>query len=915
MKMSLFKGKLFVLACLFAWNPLTSRAQVVPVEEGDTICIVGGALAEGIQWVPLWEVLLQARFTEANLRVRYLGRSGDTVFSQPREKGEPSLDETLSRIGADLIFAYFGQAEAAAGQAGLPEFEAALEKWVMHTRSQNYNGTKPPMIVLVSPPPFEATGDPALAEAMAARNVNLQLYVPVMQKIARENDLAFVDAFSLLTSPFLGSGSKKFTTDGVHLSRAGHKLLGGYVDHLSFGRHPNNDMTVDEARLMMAAIADRNTTFWQWYHPAGIRFAYGDDSSKTFSGKTNGEILGLELEALEALTESLDKQIWAFAQRRRISDVDATIKSAGEVLDSFRLDEGFEINLYASEAQFPELKNPTSLDFDVNGKMLVTVAPSYPQALPGEKPNDKVLLLEDSDDDGTANCSTVFADGLYLPNGIAAAASGGAYVSQASYLSLAKYSDGDGKVEIQHVLGGLGTNVSGLVRAPGGGLYLGQGPHSISGIESTQGIARLTDGGILHYDPKSGRVDTSASYPFGSPPSVAIDAWGQRFASDNAGSGALYITPASGALPTPDKHPKLTPLRELANSASAGAAFVSSSQWPDEFQGRWLVSVGSHISMLSIADADSGYKTDSTENLLKSTDSSFLPVDLKFGPDGALYIVDFCDPLRSTKGLDGHGFRDPNRDRTHGRIWRVTAKARPAVEVPNTAGASAMVLLDLLKSPDGATRSLARIVLCGRPEEAAGRAAAEARASAAAREEGEATPATTPVATAAKKAAAEVAEAAAMARLAAQEELSKAIASWIAGLDKNAANYDRLTLEALWVQEQLGIIDESHLKLVLASKSAPARAAAVRVLRWNQSAVEGDGAYDLMIKAAADDHPRVRLEAIVAATYLQKAPGANVALTAGRHPTDAMIDYAIAETLRFLKAQEPVNEENQPDAK
>ena len=82
---------------------------------------------------------------------------------------------------------------------------------------------------------------------------------------------------------------------------------------------------------------------------------------------------------------------------------------------------------------------------------------------------------------------------------------------------------------------------------------------------------------------------------------------------------------------------------------------------------------------MAIEDDGAGFKLTDREPLLTSTHGSFRPVDVKFGPDGALYVCDWYNPII------GHyqaSFRHPDRDKTHGRIWRITAQRPPAGEAP-----------------------------------------------------------------------------------------------------------------------------------------------------------------------------------------------------------------------------------------
>ena len=71
----------------------------------------------------------------------------------------------------------------------------------------------------------------------------------------------------------------------------------------------------------------------------------------------------------------------------------------------------------------------------------------------------------------------------------------------------------------------------------------------------------------------------------------------------------------------------------------------------------------------------SGFAAEPLEPLLQSSDRNFRPVDIEFGPEGALYIVDWFNPLI---GHMQHSLRDPKRDVNHGRIWRITYPRPPA---------------------------------------------------------------------------------------------------------------------------------------------------------------------------------------------------------------------------------------------
>src|SRR5262249_36565969 len=106
----------------------------------------------------------------------------------------------------------------------------------------------------------------------------------------------------------------------------------------------------------------------------------------------------------------------------------ATAADPKAALKTFKLPKGYQINLFASEKDFPELAKPVAVKFDGKGRLWVATSPTYPQYFPGVKPNDKILILEDTDGDGKADKCTVWADHLYLPIAFELG-DGGAYVS------------------------------------------------------------------------------------------------------------------------------------------------------------------------------------------------------------------------------------------------------------------------------------------------------------------------------------------------------------------------------------------------------------------------------------------------------------------------------------------------------
>src|SRR6187399_3752001 len=120
---------------------------------------------------------------------------------------------------------------------------------------------------------------------------------------------------------------------------------------------------------------------------------------------------------------------------------------------TFTVAPGFEVNLFAAD---PLLAKPIQMNFDPQGRLWIASSEIYPQIKPGEKANDKIIVLEDTDGDGKADKTTVFADGLLIPTGIEPG-DGGVYVANSTeLLHIEETPDGKaGKTRV--LLSGFGT--------------------------------------------------------------------------------------------------------------------------------------------------------------------------------------------------------------------------------------------------------------------------------------------------------------------------------------------------------------------------------------------------------------------------------------------------------------------------
>lgn len=850
-------------ALLFAGAAQAEPARLTP-RQGDRIVIVGNTLAERMQQFGNLETLLYSRFPDLNLVIRDLGWSADELTVRMRSQDFKDHGHNLADHKPSVVIACFGFNESFAGPAGLPKFERDLTAFVKETTTTKYDGSAPPRLVLVSPIAHENLHRRTLPDGVK-NNANVKLYTAAMAKAAADNGVVFVDLFTP-TARLMPEAKQPWTFNGIHLNAFGDEQVAGLIDAALFGPRPAN-VKADLAKLKRE-INEKNQQLWYDYRAVNGFYIYGG-RKKPF-GVVN---FPAEFARLRKMIANRDERIWAVAQGR---DVPAAIddNNTGEFVkvetnftspivittpdaerSQFQLPEGYEANLFASEIEFPDLRKPVQFEFDSRGRLWVCTMPSYPMYLPGTPVDDKVLILEDTNGDGRADRQTVFADHLYLPTGIELG-DGGAYVAQQPNLMFLKDTDGDDRAdERQIVLHGFDTadshhSISAFTWGQDGALYFEEGTFHQTGIETPYGPVRVADAAVFRYEPLTAKVEVFVSYPFANPWGHVFDGWGQNFVADASGGANYFGTAFSGQVDHPHKHGNMKEFLKKQWRPTCGCELVTSRQFPDDAQGYYLLNncIGFHgVLTYKMHDEGSGFFADPVPPLLESKDQNCRPVDLKFGPDGALYVVDWFNPL---VGHMQHSIRDPNRDKTHGRIWRITYKNRPLAKPPQIAGASIPQLFDLLKAYEDRTRYRVRRELRARDS----------------------------------------------------DEVMAELTKWVTALNPNDADYQHQLLEALWVRQQHDLVDEPLLKRMLRSPDYRARAAATRVLCYWRDRVEEP--LELLRVQANDEHPRVRLEAVRAASFFHEPKATEVALETLAHPQDSYLEYTLKETLDTLERRE-----------
>ena len=288
-----------------------------------------------------------------------------------------------------------------------------------------------------------------------------------------------------------------------------------------------------------------------------------------------------EMEVLDVMTANRDRRIWAVAQGRDVEVDDSNTpplipvatnkpgpKDDGsypfldgeEAIEKMTVAEGMEVNLFASEEQFPELQNPVQTAIDTRGRLWAAVWPSYPHWKPKDEMNDKLLILEDTDQDGRADKCKVFADGLHNPTGFELY-NGGVYVAQVPDIWFLKDTDGDDVADVrQRVIGGIDSadthhSINSFVVGPGGGLYFQEGTFHRTQIETPhRPPVRVADAGVFRYDPRSQDLQVYSSYRFANPHGHVFTYWGNSVIHDGTSATPFFGPAISGRTIFPAKH-------------------------------------------------------------------------------------------------------------------------------------------------------------------------------------------------------------------------------------------------------------------------------------------------------------------------------------------------------------------------
>jgi putative membrane-bound dehydrogenase-like protein len=446
-----------------------------------------------------------------------------------------------------------------------------------------------------------------------------------------------------------------------------------------------------------------------------------------------------------------------------------------KALATFQIQHGFRLQLVAAE---PLVASPVDACFDENGRMYVAEMRDYPFSWEpttlnprggGKKDAGVVRLLEDTDGDGKADRSTVFADKLTWPTSVCCY-KGGVFVLAPPHLWYLKDTDGDGVADVRQIVftGFRRDNVQAITNSLkwsldnrivfAGGRNGGDLVHNGKTVFSLRGQDVSLDPATLAVSPMTGGEQFGLSF----------DDWGNRFVCNNSNHIEQVVFEdryvrrnpyyaVSGAIRTIAKEGPAAPvfrrsppepwrvvrtrrrvsdpavLRSLPHTeqfaigyftSAAGVTIYRGDAYPLPFRGNAFIGdVGGNLVHRKILSRDgvlmTARRADENTEFVASTDNWFRPVNFVNAPDGTLYLLDMYretieHPFSIPDDIKSHLDLQSGDDR--GRIYRLTAPDSRQVRVLPLGALSSIDLVRHLESENAWERETAQRLLWERQD-------------------------------------------------------------------------------------------------------------------------------------------------------------------------------------------------------
>ncbi|MGB7327597.1 MAG: PVC-type heme-binding CxxCH protein, partial [Rubripirellula sp.] len=381
--------------------------------------------------------------------------------------------------------------------------------------------------------------------------------------------------------------------------------------------------------------------------------------------------------------------------------------SPTEAAKAMTVPEGFRVQLAAGE---PMVHQPVAMTFDERGRLWIAEAHTYPVRAPEGEGDDKIIILEDVDNDGVFDKRTVFVDGLNLVSGLEVGF-GGVWVGAAPYLMFIPDADGDDVPDSapKILLDGFGyqdthETLNAFIWGPDGWLYGCHGvfTHSLVGKPGTARDERTPlNCAVWRYHPVRHEFDVFArgtSNPWG----VDFNEYGQSFITACVIPHMFHMIQGGryhrqgGRHFNPHIYEDIQTIADHAHYAGnirdhawwgrdqpvgaddtdaaggghahCGAMIYLADNWPHQYRGSiFMANVhGNRINNDILSRQGSGYVASHGADVLFANDRWFRAINMKYGPDGSVYMIDWYDKNAC------HRADKEVWDRSNGRVYRVS---------------------------------------------------------------------------------------------------------------------------------------------------------------------------------------------------------------------------------------------------
>lgn len=842
----------------------------VELKPGDHICYIGNTTADRMQHHGWLESLIHTLHPEHDLTFRNLGFAADELTQRPRSDNFGSPEQWLTKCKADVVFCFFGYNEALNGPDGLPKFEKDLAATIDEMLSKKYNGKSAPRLVFFSPIAHENLKSPNLPDG-SENNANLKLYSEAMQRVCVTKKVPYFDLF-YRTGDLYQRSTEPLTMNGIHLLDRGNKAV---AFSLIGDLFPGKVLPKDRVEKVRESVLEKNYYWFSRYRVVDGYNVYGGRSKLAWFDQSNADVMIREMEIFDVKTANRDKRVWAVAKGSDVKVVDDNLpeelvvqpnkvgpldKGAWpylgpeKAIEKMTIHKGMKANVFASEEMFPRLINPVQMAVDTDSRLWVATWESYPHWNPKRKRKDCIMILPDENGDGVADEAKIFADELNSVTGFEFWG-GGVLVAAPPEIWYLKDTDGDDKADVKlRMLQGISSadshhSANALLIGPDGWLYFSRGIFNVANFETPTKTFRSGQSGVHRFNPRT--FEFEFHFPIGpNPHGDSFDRWGYQFANDGTSGTGSYVNIGKGVGNKQwfEKHYRPVP----ANG------FLSSSHFPDDQFNNFLI--GNCIGFLGVAQHKVSYngadiRATEIEPIVSSEDPNFRPSDMEIGGDGALYISDWHNALI---GHMQHNMRDPNRDRTHGRIYRFTSEGRDLLKPAKMKGKPIAEVCENFFARENGTRYRARLELSGRTN----------------------------------------------------EEIVSQVGAFAKTLNPANADVNRdeaqALLECLWVFEEHRIPNMELLIGVFQANEPRVRAAAIRTLgHWAGKVTNWES---ILATAASDSSALVRAEAVKSAVDLGGLPAAESVFSASALPIDPEMDTVLKYAKKELNIEKLVQD-------